>query len=98
MPPESEMGSFLEEASSSMSQPLQFDVGSPLQISFSALETGTRPKYSVPSSGIPQLGGYKPADNLPNADKGDTPPVTGQLGDWSVVVDWCRENVQHDDE
>lgn len=57
-------------------------------LSFSAVEAGARPKtrYTAPDSSNSALG----TGGQGVADRGDMPP--GLYCDWSVVIDWCREN------
>lgn len=84
--PMSEMGSFLEDTP--VRAPDVEDYKAHIQLSFSAVELGARPKVSN--------GAYSRSEANLGPDSGDDPPGYTNGTDWSVVNAWCRENKQDD--
>jgi len=87
---DADTGSFLEDYPSRVTPPLasssEFKMPS---LSFSAMEFGTRPKTSQGSSSEMVVG-----TGVFRADRGSLLQASAQENndDWSVVIDWCREN------
>lgn len=80
------MGSFLDDTP--VRAPGGEDFNAQVQLSFSAMETGARPK--APNAA------YSRSEASLEPDCGDQPPGYTNGTDWSVVNAWCRENKQDD--
>ncbi|XP_052816319.1 uncharacterized protein LOC128242923 isoform X2 [Mya arenaria] len=81
--PDTESGSFLEEAPYRNTRTQLSDDDTKIRISFSALDTGTRPKVPRSTTGS-QQSTLTNSQALPGLDKGDQPPGVTPFGEWSV--------------